>query len=309
MQRMTDILLTALAPAIWGGTYLVTTETLPPGHPIGLAALRALPAGILLLALTRRLPPRAWMGRVFILGAFNFALFWTLLFIAAQRLPGGVAATLGAMQAMMVIGLARAWLGAPVRAGALAAAAAGAGGVGLLVLGPDAALDPVGVAAGLGGAASMAAGTVLSRRWSPPVPALVFTGWQLSAGGLILAPFALLLEGAPPLTGAGVAGLAWLGLAGAAGSYALWFRGVARLPPASVSMLGMMSPVTAVALGWAWAGQALTPMQMAGAVVVLASVWAGQRAGGGGAPPRPRGPRRPRLQPKSLRISRATSAG
>ena len=58
----------------------------------------------------------------------------------------------------------------------------------------------------------------------------------------------------------------------------LWFRGVARLEPGAVSMLGMMSPVTAVALGWVVLGQSLSPLQGLGAAIVLGSVWAGQRA-------------------------------
>ncbi|AKO97820.1 putative permease, DMT superfamily [Marinovum algicola DG 898] len=279
MSRTTDILITALAPAVWGSTYLVTTEALPAGYPVTLAALRALPAGLLLLALTRCLPPRIWLGRVFLLGSFNFALFWVLLFVAAYRLPGGVAATLGALQAMMVIFMARGWLGTAIRAGAVAAAAAGVAGVALLLIGPGAALDPIGIAAGLGGAASMAAGTVLSRKWQPPVSALSFTAWQLTAGGLILLPLALIVEPPlPALTVANLAGLAWLGLIGAAATYAIWFRGVARLEPGAVSMLGMMSPVTAVILGWVWLGQSLSPVQGAGAVIVLGSVWYGQRA-------------------------------
>ncbi|PLS23456.1 EamA family transporter [Neptunicoccus cionae] len=279
MSRTADILLTALAPAIWGSTYLVTTEAMPAGYPVTLAVLRALPAGLLLLVLTRCLPSRDWLGRSFLLGSLNFSLFWVLLFVAAYRLPGGVAATLGALQAMMVILMARGWLGTPVQSGAVAAAAAGVAGVGLLLIGPDASLDPIGVAAGLGGAASMAAGTVLSRKWQPPVSALSFTAWQLTAGGLILLPVALLVEPPlPPLTATNLAGLAWLGLVGAAATYALWFRGVARLEPGAVSMLGMMSPVTAVVLGWGWLGQSLTPVQFAGAVVVLGAVWAGQRA-------------------------------
>lgn len=110
MSRTTDIFLTALATAIWGSTYLVTTEALPADYPITLAALRALPAGLFLIAVTHRLPSRIWIGRVFLLGSFNFALFWVLLFVAAYRLPGGVAATLGSLQAMMVIGMARGWL-------------------------------------------------------------------------------------------------------------------------------------------------------------------------------------------------------
>ena len=282
MTRTTDTVLTALAPMVWGSTYLVTTEALPQGHPLTLAMLRALPAGLLLLALTRCLPPRAWWPRVLVLGALNFALFWALLFVAAYRLPGGVAATLGAMQAIMVLGLARGLLGTRIRPLALAAALAGVAGVALLVLGPDAALDPVGIAAGLGGAAAMAGGTVLSRRWQPPVPALSFTAWQLAAGGLLLLPAALLLEPPlPPLDAANLAGIAWLGLVGAALTYWLWFRGVARLEPGAVSMLGMMSPVTAVTLGWCWLGQALSPVQAVGALVVLVSVWAGQVANRG----------------------------
>jgi len=277
MTRKTDIALTALAPAIWGSTYLVTTEALPPGFPVTLAVLRALPAGLLLLAMTRSLPPRAWMGRVFLLGAFNFAIFWSLLFVTAYRLPGGVAGTLVAMQTLMVLGLSRALLGSVIRPVSIFAAMAGVGGVALLVLGPDAALDPIGIAAGLGGAASMGAGTVLSRKWQPPVPALTFTAWQLTAGGLLLLPVALVMEPAlPSLTATNLAGLTWLGLIGAAASYWLWFRGVARIEPGAVSMLGLMSPLTAVILGWLWLGQSLTPQQTLGATVLLASVWLGQ---------------------------------
>lgn len=280
MPRLRDLLLTALAPTIWGSTYIVTTEVLPQGYPLTLAVLRALPAGLLLVLFTRSLPSRAWLGRIFLLGGFNFAIFWTLLFVAAYRLPGGVAATLGAMQPLIVLALARFALGARVRPVAVAAAAAGLVGVSALVLGPDAALDPVGILAGLGGAAAMAAGTVFSRKWQPPVPALTFTGWQLTAGGLLLLPVALFVEPAlPPLTGANLAGFAWLGLVGAALTYWLWFRGIARIEPGAVSMLGLMSPVTAVVLGWLLLGQALTAVQAVGAVVVLGSVWLGQSAG------------------------------
>ena len=279
MSRTTDIVLTALAPAIWGSTYLVTTEALPEGYPITLAALRALPAGLLLLLVAWRLPSRDWIGRVFVLGAFNFALFWVLLFVAAYRLPGGVAATLGSLQAMMVLFMARGWLGVPLRAGAVAAAGVGVAGVAFLLITPDARLDPIGIAAGLGGAASMAAGTVLSRKWQPPVSALTFAAWQLTAGGLLLLPLALVVEPSlPPLNAANLAGLVWLGLVGAAATYALWFRGVARIEPGAVSILGMMSPLTAVALGWICLGQSLTLVQMLGAVIVLGSVRAGQRA-------------------------------
>ncbi|GAB1844214.1 EamA family transporter [Achromobacter xylosoxidans] len=278
MSRSTDLLLTATAPAIWGSTYVVTTLMLPQGYPLTVAMLRALPAGLLLLLAVRQIPHGIWWLRSAILGALNFSIFWALLFVAAYRLPGGVAATLGAIQPLIVILLARALLGTPVRGLAVLAALAGIGGVALLVLGPKAALDPVGVAAGLASAASMALGTVLSRRWQPPVSALAFTSWQLTAGGALLLPVALLAEPAlPPVTTLNVLGIAYLGLIGAALTYVIWFRGLARLEPAVVSSLGFLSPVSAVLLGWALLDQRLSAAQMAGMAIVVGSVWLSQR--------------------------------
>lgn len=287
MTRGTDILLTALAPAIWGSTYYVTTEFLPPGYPITVAMLRALPAGLLLLLIVRQLPSAAWIGRVFILGALNFAIFWSLLFVTAYRLPGGVGATVGAIQPLVVILLAYLALGAEIRLLSILAALAGIGGVALLVLTPEAALDPIGVLAGLGGAASMAAGTVLSRKWRPPVSLLTFTAWQLTAGGLLLLPVALVVEPPlPALDSDNILGLGYLGLIGAAFTYALWFRGIARMEPAAVSTLGFLSPATALTLGWLLLDQHLGILQILGIAVILASVWVGQRP-----------PRKPRLAP------------
>ncbi|MFO6485613.1 EamA family transporter [Escherichia coli] len=92
--------------------------------------------------------------RIFILGALNISLFWSLLFISVYRLPGGVAATVGAVQPLMVVFISAALLGSPIRLMAVLGAICGTAGVALLVLTPNAALDPVGVAAGLAGAAS-----------------------------------------------------------------------------------------------------------------------------------------------------------
>ncbi|WP_369008192.1 EamA family transporter, partial [Variovorax sp. KBW07] len=54
--RASDLLLTAIAPAIWGSTYIVTTEFLAGLPPLTVAMLRALPAGLLLLLFVRQLP-------------------------------------------------------------------------------------------------------------------------------------------------------------------------------------------------------------------------------------------------------------
>jgi len=281
MARNTDLLLTAIAPAIWGSTYLVTTELLPAGYPLTVAMLRALPAGLLLLLVVRQLPVGLEWPKILILGALNFSMFWWLLFVAAYRLPGGVAATVGAVQPLMVIFLARMFLGSALHALSVFAAITGIAGVALLILTPQAVLDSIGLVAGLVGAVSMAVGTVLSRRWQPSVSHLTFTAWQLTAGGILLLPAAIWFEPAlPKLTGANIVGFVYLGLIGAAFTYFLWLRGIARLEPSVVATLGFFSPMTAILLGWAVLGQNLSSGQILGVLVVLGCVWLSQRAGG-----------------------------
>ncbi|WP_028958711.1 EamA family transporter [Sulfitobacter sp. 20_GPM-1509m] len=273
MPRHTELSLAALAPAIWGSSYIVTTQMLPDGYPLTVAMLRALPTGILLMVITRRLPPVAWLGKLAVLGALNFSIFWAALFLAAYRLPGGVAATLGAVQPLIVLLLARAVLGSALHSRGLIAAILGIFGVALLVLDPAAHPDGIGILAALGGAVSMACGVVLTRKWQPPVPALTFTAWQLTAGGLLLLPFALAFEPAlPPLTATNIAGFLWLGLIGAALTYFFWFRGIEQLGPAAITRFGFLSPLTAVILGWALLGETLSPAQLSGAVIVILCV-------------------------------------
>ncbi|HDS3825101.1 TPA: EamA family transporter [Morganella morganii] len=279
MKRSGVLCLTALAPAVWGSTYLVTTEMLPAGYPMTVAMLRALPAGLLLMLFIRQLPKGIWWGRIFVLGALNFAVFWWLLFVSAYRLPGGVAATVGAIQPLIVLLLSRMVLGNVLKPLAVLGALCGIGGVALLLLTPQAKLDTIGIIAGLAGAFSMATGTVLSRRWQPDVSPLTFTTWQLTAGGLLLLPVSLLLEPAlPPLTLLNISGLLYLGLIGAALTYLFWFRGLAILGPNSVASLGFLSPLTAVLLGWFVLDQQLSLLQCAGVIVVIGSVWLSQVA-------------------------------
>lgn len=273
-----DILLTVLAPIAWGTTYVVATEFLPPGHPLLVAACRSLPIGILLTIALRRLPQGIWWGRILILGSLNIGIFQALLFVAAYRLPGGVAATAGAIQPLLVVVFA--WLVLKEKPSALSIKVAIAGfvGVGLLVLSPGARLDGIGILAALAGAASMGLGTVLTKRWQPPVPVLVFTAWQLVVGGALLLPIALMLEGPfAHLSRTNIQGLIYLGVIGTGLAYLLWFRGIAKLKASAVSYLGLMSPVMATLIGFVWLQEALTSMQLLGIGIIFTSVLLGQK--------------------------------
>jgi probable blue pigment (indigoidine) exporter len=272
-----DILLTALAPAIWGSTYIVASEWLPPDRPYTAALIRTLPAGLLLVAFMRRWPARAEWLRLLVLAGLNIALFQGLLFIAAYRLPGGLAAVVGAIQPLLVIALTWAIDQRRPLQFVVWASVLGVIGMAVLLLSPSTTWEPVGIAAALAGAACMAVGNYLTRRWRSDLPVFALTGWQLLLGGLMLAPVALAADAPlPRLSAVQISAYAYLSIAGALISYALWFRGLARLPQVAVSSLGLLSPLTAVILGWALLGQSLTGGSLLGLAIVLGSVLAVQ---------------------------------
>ncbi|SNY87189.1 probable blue pigment (indigoidine) exporter [Nocardia amikacinitolerans] len=271
--------LTALTPIVWGSTYAVTTEFLPPDRPLFTALMRALPAGLVLLALTRTLPRGMWVGRAAALGVLNIGAFFPLLFLAAYRLPGGVAGVLGAVAPMFALVFATGVLNERPTGRKVLAGVIGVFGVALVVLRATAQLDTIGVIAGLVGAASMALGTVLTKRWGRPegVGPLAMTGWQLTAGGLFILPLAALIEGAPPaMDGRAVGGYLYLGVIGTAAAYWLWLRGIAKVPATSVAFLGLLSPVSAAVIGWVALGEALTGLQILGMVIALGGTLLGQ---------------------------------
>ncbi|MDG9698722.1 EamA family transporter [Ottowia cancrivicina] len=278
-SRAAAIFTTACAPLIWGSTYLVTTEFLPPDRPLTAALLRVLPAGLLLLMYARVLPRRSEWSTVILLGILNIGFFQAMLFVAAYRLPGGLAAVLSSTQTLMVLLLT--WLigkTMPPKAAWLWAAA-GVAGIALMVLSPQARYDAWGIAAALSGAASMSLGVYLSKHRKTSLPVLAFAGWQLLVGGLCLLPAALLAEPPlPALTLANIGGYLYLCLFGAVLAYVLFFSGLARLPPAVVSSLGLLSPVCAFALGWLFLGQGMDGKSLLGFALALLSIDGVQRA-------------------------------
>lgn len=275
--RIGLVLTTALAPMAWGMTYVVSTELLPAERPLLAGLLRALPAGIGLALITRTRPTGSWWLKAAVLGALNIGGFFALLFVAAFRLPGGVAGTLGAVQPLIAVGLGAVLLRERVRWLSLTAGSVGVIGVALLVLRSDAQLDSIGILAGLAGSISMAVGVVLTKRWGRPVPLLAFTSWQLLAGGIVLLPLTIGIEGLPAtLSTSNLMGFLWLATFGTALAYSLWFRGAQLLPVAQVSMLGLLSPLVAALAGRVVLDQTLSIGQVAGAVLILGAVWLGQ---------------------------------
>lgn len=271
--------LATIAPVSWGAGYYVTETYLPPDRPLFGAAVRALPFGLLLLAVRPGLLRGSWWWRTALLGALNFSAFFTLVFVAAYRLPGGLASTVTATAPIALMLMAWALAGERPHRASVAAAVVGVGGVALLVLRGGVAADPIGVLAALAAVGVSSLGFVLVKTWRPPVELATFTAWQLVFGGLLLVPVALLVEGAPPaLDARAVGGFAFLGLLGTVAAYAAWFTALRHLPAAAVSLVGLLNPVTGTVVGVLLAGESLGPTRLIGMVLVLGGALLGQPA-------------------------------
>ena len=254
-HRFGLVLLTAVAPAAWGTTYIVTEQLLPPDRPLFGALVRALPVGLVMLAWRRRLPRGDWWWKATVMGLCNIGAFFPLIFLAAYHLPGGLAATIQATAPLAVMALAWPLIGerpARVRVGA---ALMGLVGVTLLVLRNPDGVTTLGLAGALGSVLVSALGFVLMKRWTPPVDMLTLVSWQLVVGGLALLPLGLVLEGAPPAIDLAAAlatpGSRWWAPAWptSAGS-----PGCAPCPPAPSPSSGWSTPSSV--RRWAWSSPA-----------------------------------------------------
>ena len=267
------VLITAIAPVAWGATYFVTHLLLPADSPLWGSALRALPAGILLLLIARRLPRGIEWARSALLGLLNVGGFFLLLYFAAQLLPTSVASSIMAASPLVLALFAWALAGQRPTARMFAGAAVGILGVLLLVAGGVGAIDAWGVAASAAGLIASSIGFVLSKRWGATAAPVAESAWQLTAGGVMLLVVALLVEGTPPaLDGGGWLGVAYVTLIGTALANVAWFYGLEHLKAGTVGIIGLLNPVTGVLLGVLLGGETLAPPQLIGIVLVLGGI-------------------------------------
>ncbi|MFC3060070.1 DMT family transporter [Paenirhodobacter populi] len=266
--------LAAMATAIlWGFTYLLTTDMLPH-HPALVAAVRALGGAVFLLAIGWELPPRDWLGRLFILGTLNTGVFFGLFFIGVMRLPGGVAAIFQALGPIAVLLLAWGILRKTPSAMQFLSVAMGVVGVTLVVLRAGVRIDGIGVAAALASTVSLSLGGVLMNRWGKaPIGFAAFTGWQLLVGGVELALVTLLIgDFGGGITVTNVVAFAILAVLLTGIPFLLWFKAISRIGAVNVMPFILLTPVTALVLDAVFKGLIPTAIQLLGVAIVMAAL-------------------------------------
>lgn len=283
---------------LWGSTYLAirfALETLPP---FLIAGARFIVAGAVLYALARRqgaAPPQRvhWRSAV-ILGFVLFVLNNGSLMWAETRVSSGMAALLIATVPLWMV--LSGWLifrgqrpGRQVLVGLLI----GLAGI-LLLVGPGAAqqVDTLGAVVLIFASFAWAYGSLLSQRLAKPASALLSAGMNLLAGGALLVLASTLTGELAAFNPAAVSlksalSVVYLTIFGSIigfGSY-MWL--LANVPADRVATYAYINPVVAVVLGWALAGESLTPQTLvAAAVIVMAVVLITTARAATAAPPR-----------------------
>ncbi len=272
---------------IWGSTYLairIAIETLPP---FLMAGARYSIAGLLLWGWLRirgehRATWREWreaaiVGGLMLLGG-NGLVSW-----AEQFVPSGLAALLVSTIPIWVVLLDWLWLrSARPSPRMFLGLALGIVGVGLLVR-PGTASTVEGGVSILGAlvlllaAGSWAAGGLHARRAKLPSSSLLSVAMQMIAGGCLFLLTGTATGEWPKLYVSAISprsllALAYLVFFGSLVGLTAYLWLIKRTTPARASTYAFVNPVVAIVLGWAVAGEALSPRILLAAAVALSGV-------------------------------------
>lgn len=272
---------------VWGSTFLAIHVAVVHLPPLLMCAIRLLLAGAMLFAWAKATgvawPEGKQLRNAAAVGLMLPAMGNASVTIGVQHMPSGLAA--------LMVSTIPLWMALVASVGrfavrpaprVVAGLAIGFSGIALLI-GPGlldaskAEFSPYWALVPVVGSVSWAWGSLWSRRVSLPASPLLATGVGMLAGGLAL----LVLSGAmgefarfrPTEVPVG----AWLALLylvvfGSVIGFTAYLYLLRVVPPAVVSTYAFVNPVVAMALGWAFVGEALTPRTLLAASVVIVAV-------------------------------------
>jgi drug/metabolite transporter (DMT)-like permease len=279
---------------LFGSNACVSKVLLGAGiEPARLAALRCTGAAVgLLVVLGVSRPSRlrtSWrdLPALALLGLTGAALIQWLYFIAIERLPVGIALLLEFTGPLLVAVYSRVILREIVDRRVWLALGLALGGLALVAqVWRDVGLDAVGVAAGFGAAACLAAFYLLGKHQLERRDPISLSFWMFTFAALfwavvqpwsrfdpsVLSESTSLLGKLDSVSVPVWLALAWLVVLGTLTPYALEVAALHHLSPTTTGIVGMCEPVVATAVAWVWLEEVLTWPQVAGGLIVVAAV-------------------------------------
>ena len=294
---VSGLLLVGILALVWGCNWPVLKIGVSELPPLTFRAASLPFAGIGLLIVARLSGdsiaiPRALWGRVAMLALFNIAAWNALIVFGVQQMPAGRSAILAFTLPIWSVLFSLVLLHEPLSRRKIIGLVLGISGMAVL-LGEDIQQlqrSPAGALFILGAAISWAFGTVLLRRWKPPLPQNTLTGWMLVLGWMPIAVLVPFFDSHPLQTLATMSGTAWFAVlyniffAGTLAHWA-WFTMARTLPVAVSSLSSLPVPVVGVLSGMVFLGERPGPSEFIALGLVLASLGAVMFAPASKSPP------------------------
>ncbi|CAK1976848.1 DMT family transporter [Vibrio crassostreae] len=275
-----NILLAMIPAFFWGTTYAVTQFTLQEWPPLLLGALRALPAGLLLLTVKPTLPKKGEWQIIFTLGLINIATFFGLIFVMALTLPSAISGV--GMISVPVFAMIFHWVVKKQRPHLIQALS----GIGLITLAwilfnpSQIALNPIGLGAMFAAIMCIVIGSSITKSLGNRMHWWKVLTWQLILGGTILSVASgvhAFIDPQPYVNAVthfdtrNAMGLLWvIGLNTALG-YGMYVWLLQRMSVVDFTFGGIANPVAGIVTGMVLMGESFTPVQyslMTGMIVM-----------------------------------------
>ncbi len=285
-SRLTRLLPVAILAIIWGCNWPVLKMGVAEIAPLTFRVV-TLPFAALGMLLVARASgdsiriPRAWWGRIAVLAFFNIAGWNGFVLFGVQQLPAGRSAILAYTMPIWSTLIAMYVLNEPLNRRKIVGLALGMLGM-VVLLGDDIRhirSTPTGAILILVAAFLWAIGTVLLRKWKPPIAQNTMSGWMMLVGWTPLVIAAPFFETHPWSYLGHLSGTAWFAilynifLAGTLAHWA-WFTLARTLPVAVSSLSSLPVPVVGVFAGMLFLGERPGTTEFVALGLVISSLFA-----------------------------------
>ncbi|MCC6193885.1 MAG: DMT family transporter [Burkholderiales bacterium] len=276
----------AILTLVWGCNWPVLKIGVSEMAPLTFRSF-TLPFAALGMLLVARLSgdsiavPRAWWGRLVVLTFFNIVGWNAFMLFGVQQLPAGRSAIIAYTMPIWAMLISLGVLHEPLNRRKIFGLALGMLAM-LVLLGEDIRhirSTPTGALLILVAAILWAIGTVLLRKWQPPIAQNALSGWMMLLGWLPLGIAAPFFETHPASYLLHLSGGTWFAilynifLAGTVAHWA-WFTLARTLPVAISSLSSLPVPVVGVISGMIVLGERPGPGEFIALALVLASLFA-----------------------------------